>query len=99
VEEVVAGNCSVKWSSVPHAEYYTTFIKSDDGIEGTCNSTEPGCQFHCSCGYSYIMSVFAHNQAGPSPPGPLVNHTTCESFMFLNAESILTNMILTYLSS
>ncbi|KAL1249579.1 hypothetical protein QQF64_020584 [Cirrhinus molitorella] len=76
VEELVPGNCSVKWSAVPHAEYYTTFIKSDDGIEGMCNSTELYCQFHCHCGYSYIMSVFAHNQAGPSPPGPLVNHTT-----------------------
>ncbi|XP_056126688.1 fibronectin type III domain-containing protein 7 [Rhinichthys klamathensis goyatoka] len=96
VEEVVAGNCSVKWSSVPHAEYYTTFIKSDDGIEGTCNSTEPRCQFHCSCGYSYIMSVFAHNQAGPSPPGPLVNHTTlpcCPELTTVSAVSWETLMI------
>ncbi|XP_016113661.1 fibronectin type III domain-containing protein 7-like [Sinocyclocheilus grahami] len=76
VEELVPGNCSVKWSAVPHAEYYTTFIKSDDGIEGMCNSTELYCQFHCHCGYSYIMSVFAHNHAGQSPPGPLLNHTT-----------------------
>ncbi|XP_051962450.1 fibronectin type III domain-containing protein 7 [Xyrauchen texanus] len=76
VEEVVAGNCSVRWSSVPHAEYYTTFIKSDDGIEETCNSTQTSCHFYCRCGYSYIMSVFAHNQAGPSPPGPVLNYTT-----------------------
>ncbi|XP_067303453.1 fibronectin type III domain-containing protein 7 [Pseudorasbora parva] len=96
VEEVVAGNCSLNWSPVPQAEYYTTFIKSDDGIEGMCNSTEPRCQFNCSCGYSYIMSVFAHNQAGASPPGPLVNHTTlpcCPELTTVSAVSWETLMI------
>ncbi|KAI7794727.1 putative fibronectin type III domain-containing protein 7-like [Triplophysa rosa] len=76
VEEVVAGNCSVMWNSVPHAEVYTTFIKSDDGIEEMCNSSQTSCQFSCHCGYSYIMTVFAHNQAGSSPPGPVLNYTT-----------------------
>ncbi|KAA0706757.1 Fibronectin type III domain-containing protein 7 [Triplophysa tibetana] len=76
VEEVVAGNCSVMWNSVPHAEVYTTFIKSDDGIEEMCNSSKTSCQFSCLCGYSYIMTVFAHNQAGSSPPGPVLNYTT-----------------------
>ncbi|XP_043080820.1 fibronectin type III domain-containing protein 7-like [Puntigrus tetrazona] len=90
VEELVPGNCSVKWSAVPYAEYYTTFIKSDDGIEGMCNSTELYCQFHCYCGYSYIMSVFAHNHAGPSPPGPRLNHTTlpcCPDLVTVSAAS------------
>ncbi|XP_058618381.1 fibronectin type III domain-containing protein 7 [Onychostoma macrolepis] len=96
VEELVPGNCSVKWSAVPHAEYYTTFIKSDDGIEGMCNSTELYCQFHCHCGYSYIMSVFAHNHAGQSPPGPLLNHTTlpcCPALTTVSAASWETLMM------
>lgn len=96
VEEAVPGNCSVKWSSVPHADYYTTFIKSDDGIEGTCNSTNPFCQFYCNCGFSYIMSVFAHNHAGSSPPGPLLNHTTlpcCPELTTVSAVSWETLMI------
>ncbi|XP_026054944.1 fibronectin type III domain-containing protein 7-like [Carassius auratus] len=96
VEELVPGNCSVKWSAVPHAEYYTTFIKSDDGVEGMCNSTELYCRFHCHCGYSYIMSVFAHNHAGQSPPGPLLNHTTlpcCPALPTVSAASWETLMM------
>ncbi|XP_066529361.1 fibronectin type III domain-containing protein 7 [Hoplias malabaricus] len=76
VDEISAGNCSVVWSSVSYVNYYTAFIKRDDGIEETCNSTGTSCNFHCYCGYSYIMSVFANNQAGSSPPGPLLNQTT-----------------------
>ncbi|KAI4896050.1 hypothetical protein NFI96_015040, partial [Prochilodus magdalenae] len=76
VDETAAGNCSVIWSSVSYVDYYTAFIKRDDGIEETCNSTGTSCNFHCHCGYSYIMSVFAYNHAGSSPPGPVLNQTT-----------------------
>nr|XP_055044179.1 fibronectin type III domain-containing protein 7 [Misgurnus anguillicaudatus] len=76
VEETVAGNCSVMWNAVPHAEIYTTFIKSDDGIEKMINSSQTSCNFTCRCGYTYIITVFAHNQAGSSPPGPALNYTT-----------------------
>lgn len=76
VDTVSVGNCSVIWSSVSYVDYYTAFIKRDDGIEETCNSTGTSCNFHCQCGYSYIMSVFANNQAGSSLPGPVLNHTT-----------------------
>ncbi|TRZ00552.1 hypothetical protein DNTS_008546 [Danionella cerebrum] len=96
VEEPVPGNCSVKWSTVPLAQYYTTFIKSDDGIEVNCNSTSPFCQFFCNCGYSYIMSVFAHNLAGSSPPGSLLNHTTlpcCPELTKVSAVSWETLMV------
>ncbi|XP_036446665.1 fibronectin type III domain-containing protein 7 [Colossoma macropomum] len=76
VDEIAAGNCSVIWSAVSYVDYYTAFIKRDDGTEETCNSTGTSCNFNCHCGYSYIMSVFANNQAGSSPPGPVLNQTT-----------------------
>ncbi|XP_072553287.1 fibronectin type III domain-containing protein 7 [Salminus brasiliensis] len=76
VDEMPSGNCSVIWSSVSYVDYYTAFIKRDDGTEETCNSTGTSCNFHCHCGYSYLMSVFANNQAGSSLPGPVLNQTT-----------------------
>ncbi|XP_062871771.1 fibronectin type III domain-containing protein 7-like [Trichomycterus rosablanca] len=76
VNDLGNGSCSVSWNSVSYVDYYTTFIKRDDGIEEMCNSTGTSCDFSCHCGYSYIMSVFANNQAGASTPGPVLNQTT-----------------------
>lgn len=77
VDDMGSGNCSLSWTSVSYVDYYTAFSKRDDGIEERCNSTGTSCNFSCQCGYSYIMSVFANNQAGASPPGQVLNQTTC----------------------
>uniref|UniRef100_A0A667XFH5 Fibronectin type III domain containing 7 n=1 Tax=Myripristis murdjan TaxID=586833 RepID=A0A667XFH5_9TELE len=71
-----AENCTLTWNLVPHADNYTAYIKMDDGIEETCNTTGNSCNFHCQCGYTYQLSVFAYNEAGRSPPGEIFNHTT-----------------------
>ncbi|GAA6076391.1 fibronectin type III domain-containing protein 7 [Tachysurus ichikawai] len=76
VDDIGNGNCSLSWNSVSYAEYYTAFSKRDDGIEEMCNSTGTSCNFSCNCGYSFIMSVFANNQAGASPPGRVLNQTS-----------------------
>ncbi|KAG7323409.1 hypothetical protein KOW79_013111 [Hemibagrus wyckioides] len=76
VDDIGNGNCSLSWNSVSYAEYYTAFSKRDDGIEEMCNSTGTSCNFSCHCGYSFIMSVFANNQAGASPPGRILNQTS-----------------------
>ncbi|XP_030643216.1 fibronectin type III domain-containing protein 7 [Chanos chanos] len=76
MEEAVPGNCSVSWNAVPWAERYTAFVKRDDGTEEMCNSTDTDCSFHCRCGYTFLMTVFAYNQAGASPPGTVLNYTT-----------------------
>ncbi|KAL0966459.1 hypothetical protein UPYG_G00295540 [Umbra pygmaea] len=76
VEENVTGSCLVKWTAIPLVEFYTTFIKRDDGVEEICNTTDTSCSFQCTCGYSYITVVFAYNEAGSSPPGELLNYTT-----------------------
>ncbi|XP_017341938.1 fibronectin type III domain-containing protein 7 [Ictalurus punctatus] len=76
VDDIGRGNCSLSWNPVSYVDYYTAFSKRDDGIEEMCNSTGTSCNFSCHCGYSYILSVFANNQAGASPPGPLLNQTT-----------------------
>ncbi|KAM4629308.1 fibronectin type III domain-containing protein 7-like [Polymixia lowei] len=76
VTETEAGNCSLTWNAVPHADEYKAFIKTDNGSEEACNTTDNTCDFPCHCGYTYLMSVFAFNQAGSSPPGQLLNYTT-----------------------
>ncbi|XP_067086836.1 fibronectin type III domain-containing protein 7-like [Osmerus mordax] len=76
VEETQAGNCSVTWGPMPYADKYVAFIKRDDGIEERCNTTNTTCDFHCQCGYTFLMTVFAYNLAGGSPPGPVLNYTT-----------------------
>ncbi|XP_060792800.1 fibronectin type III domain-containing protein 7-like [Neoarius graeffei] len=76
VNDIGNGNCSLSWNSVSYVDYYTAFSKRDDGIEEMCNSMGTSCNFSCHCGYSYIMSVFANNQAGASPPGRILNQTT-----------------------
>ncbi|KAF5894692.1 fibronectin type III domain-containing protein 7-like, partial [Clarias magur] len=76
VDDLGSGICSLSWNSVSYVDYYTAFSKRDDGIEEMCNSTGTSCNFSCQCGYSYIMSVFANNQAGTSPPGQVLNQTT-----------------------
>ncbi|KAK1803271.1 hypothetical protein P4O66_004056 [Electrophorus voltai] len=70
------GNCSLVWNSTSYTDYYTAFFKRDDGMEESCNTTSTSCSFHCSCGYSYLLSVFSNNQAGTSPLGPVLNETT-----------------------
>ncbi|XP_030629000.1 fibronectin type III domain-containing protein 7 [Chanos chanos] len=76
VEEPTPGNCSVVWSTVPWVDYYIAYVKRDDGAEERCNTTHTSCHFQCMCGYTYLTTVFAYNQAGSSPPGPVVNYTT-----------------------
>lgn len=72
------GNCTLTWETVPYADSYEAFIKRSDGSERICNTTSNNCTFSCECGYTYLMSVFALNQAGRSPEGPVLNHTTCK---------------------
>ncbi|XP_055057194.2 fibronectin type III domain-containing protein 7 [Misgurnus anguillicaudatus] len=76
IEEPVAGNCSVMWSKDSWVDFYIAFVKRDDGLEEQCNTTATACQYSCICGYSYLTTVFAYNQAGPSPPGQILNYTT-----------------------
>lgn len=64
------------WSEVPWVNYYIAYVKSDDGLEENCNTTDRACHFQCKCGYTYLSTVFAYNQAGSSPPGQIVNYTT-----------------------
>ncbi|XP_056233720.1 fibronectin type III domain-containing protein 7-like isoform X2 [Seriola aureovittata] len=74
--ESTEGNCTLTWDTVPHADSYVAFIKRSDGGEETCNTTSNNCTYHCQCGYTYLMSVLAFNQAGASPPGKTLNYTT-----------------------
>ncbi|KAL2090271.1 hypothetical protein ACEWY4_014959 [Coilia grayii] len=76
LSEPEPGLCLADWDAVAMAESYVTFVKRDDGIEQSCNSSETSCNYTCLCGHTYIVSVYAYNQAGSSPPGPLVNYTT-----------------------
>ncbi|KAJ8376161.1 hypothetical protein SKAU_G00067410 [Synaphobranchus kaupii] len=76
VEEPVPGKCTVLWSMVPWVEYYKAFVKRDDGSEELCNTTSNTCDYHCQCGFTYFMNVFAYNRAGSSPPGHVLNYTT-----------------------
>ncbi|XP_066548544.1 fibronectin type III domain-containing protein 7 [Amia ocellicauda] len=76
IEEPNPGNLTVSWIRVTYAEYYVAFVKSDDGIEEQCNTTQTRCEFHCLCGFTYFVSVFAYNSAGQSPIGNVLNYTT-----------------------
>ncbi|KAJ8011602.1 hypothetical protein DPEC_G00059960 [Dallia pectoralis] len=76
IEEPAAGSCMVGWTETALVDYYTAFIKRDDGVEDFCNTTDTICHFQCLCGYAYLSTVFAYNEAGTSPPGELLNYTT-----------------------
>ncbi|XP_053178492.1 fibronectin type III domain-containing protein 7-like [Scomber japonicus] len=76
LEEPEEGNCTLTWDTVPHADAYAAYIKRGDGGEEICNTTSNNCTFHCQCGYTYLMSVFALNEAGSSPQGEILNYTT-----------------------
>uniref|UniRef100_A0A3Q3VL23 Fibronectin type-III domain-containing protein n=1 Tax=Mola mola TaxID=94237 RepID=A0A3Q3VL23_MOLML len=76
IMESSEGNCSLAWDTVPHAESYVAIIKRNDGSEENCNTTSNKCTYHCKCGYTFLMSVFALNQAGSSPEGQVLNYTT-----------------------
>ncbi|KAK6308775.1 hypothetical protein J4Q44_G00202380, partial [Coregonus suidteri] len=76
VEETKAGNCSVSWDAIPYTDTYMAFIKRDDGQEERCNTSSTSCNYHCQCGYTYLMTVFAFSLAGSSLPGPVLNYTT-----------------------
>lgn len=66
------------WNTVPYADRYKAFIKRADSVDETsCNTTSNNCTYQCECGYTYVMSVFALNQAGRSPEGKILNYTTC----------------------
>ncbi|XP_055779204.1 fibronectin type III domain-containing protein 7-like [Salvelinus fontinalis] len=90
VEETKAGNCSVLWDAIPYTDTYVAFIKRDDGQEERCNTSSTSCNYHCQCGYTYLMTVFAFSQAGSSPPGPVLNYTTlpcCPEDVFISLAS------------
>ncbi|XP_010900407.2 fibronectin type III domain-containing protein 7 [Esox lucius] len=90
VEETEAGNCSVSWDTMLYADTYVAFIKRDDGQEERCNTTSTSCNYHCQCGYTYLMTVFAFNLAGSSSPGPVLNYTTlpcCPEDVFISLAS------------
>ncbi|XP_063283409.1 fibronectin type III domain-containing protein 7 [Pelobates fuscus] len=70
------GNLTVSWSNVSLAEYYVVFVKSDDGLEVHCNTSQTVCYFPAECGFIYIMSVFAYSKVGQSPLGEILNYTT-----------------------
>uniref|UniRef100_A0A8C9Z6E4 Fibronectin type-III domain-containing protein n=1 Tax=Sander lucioperca TaxID=283035 RepID=A0A8C9Z6E4_SANLU len=74
--ESTEGNCTLTWGMVPHADSYVAFFKRGDGTEETCNTTSNNCKYHCLCGYTYLLSVFAYNEAGSSPQGQILNYTT-----------------------
>ncbi|XP_015268618.1 PREDICTED: fibronectin type III domain-containing protein 7 [Gekko japonicus] len=76
VEEAEPGNLSVSWSNVDLSDYYVVFVKSDDGLEVHCNTSQTQCYFQSDCGFTYFISVFAYNRAGQSPLGDIFNHTT-----------------------
>uniref|UniRef100_A0A3Q3S228 Fibronectin type III domain containing 7a n=1 Tax=Mastacembelus armatus TaxID=205130 RepID=A0A3Q3S228_9TELE len=76
VEQPSAGNCLLKWDEVLLVNYYVAFIKRDDGTENSCNTTETTCQFSCTCGYTYFVTVFPYNSAGSSPYSQVRNYTT-----------------------
>ncbi|XP_061594974.1 fibronectin type III domain-containing protein 7-like [Cololabis saira] len=73
--ETSEGNCTLTWNIVPHADSYEASIKRGDGVEETCNTTGNNCTYHCQCGYTYLMSVAAINQAGSRPEGGVLNYT------------------------
>ncbi|XP_039667581.1 fibronectin type III domain-containing protein 7-like [Perca fluviatilis] len=74
--ESTEGNCTLTWGTVPHADSYVAFFKRGDGTEETCNTTSNNCKYHCLCGYTYLLSVYAYNEAGSSPQGQILNYTT-----------------------
>ncbi|XP_017275873.1 fibronectin type III domain-containing protein 7-like [Kryptolebias marmoratus] len=69
-------NCTLMWNMVPYADGYEAFIKKADGSEEPCTTTGNNCTYHCQCGHTYLMSVFAYNQAGRSQEGKVLNYTT-----------------------
>uniref|UniRef100_A0A8C5QF79 Fibronectin type III domain containing 7 n=1 Tax=Leptobrachium leishanense TaxID=445787 RepID=A0A8C5QF79_9ANUR len=70
------GNLTVSWADVSLAEYYVVFVKSDDGLEVHCNTSQTVCFFPAECGFIYFMSVFAYSKVGQSPLGEILNYTT-----------------------
>ncbi|XP_029002496.1 fibronectin type III domain-containing protein 7-like [Betta splendens] len=89
LEDSTGGNCTLTWTTVPHAESYEAVVKGGGNDTG-CNTTGTGCTFQCECGYTYLMSVFALNPAGISPQGQVLNHTTlpcCPEGVLISAVS------------
>ncbi|NXY64623.1 FNDC7 protein, partial [Callaeas wilsoni] len=76
IEEDEPGHLLVSWSSVSFGHYYVVFVKSDDGLEVHCNTSNTQCHFQSDCGFTYFISVFAYNKAGQSPLGDVFNYTT-----------------------
>ncbi|XP_053106320.1 fibronectin type III domain-containing protein 7 [Hemicordylus capensis] len=76
IEEDEPGNLAVSWSDVNLGDYYVVFVKSDDGLEVHCNTSQTQCHFQSDCGFTYFISVFAYNKAGQSPLGDIFNYTT-----------------------
>ncbi|NXU39018.1 FNDC7 protein, partial [Drymodes brunneopygia] len=76
IEEDEPGHLLVSWSSISFGHYYVVFVKSDDGLEVHCNTSNTQCHFQSDCGFTYFISVFAYNKAGQSPLGDVFNYTT-----------------------
>ncbi|XP_078075310.1 fibronectin type III domain-containing protein 7-like [Mustelus asterias] len=76
IQEIRSGNLTVSWSPMSLTDYYTTFVKRDDGLEVMCNTSLTSCYFRSECGYIYFISVFSYNKVGQSPPGNVLNYTT-----------------------
>ncbi|XP_078417923.1 fibronectin type III domain-containing protein 7-like [Cetorhinus maximus] len=76
IQEIHSGNLTVSWSASPLSDYYTTFVKRDDGLEVMCNTSLRSCYFQSECGFIYFISVFSYNKVGQSPPGNVLNYTT-----------------------
>ncbi|GCB63905.1 hypothetical protein scyTo_0014696 [Scyliorhinus torazame] len=76
IQEIRSGNLTVSWSPSPLTDYYTTFVKRDDGLEVMCNTSLTSCYFRSKCGFIYFISVFSYNKAGQCPPGNVLNYTT-----------------------
>ncbi|XP_048845081.1 fibronectin type III domain-containing protein 7-like [Brienomyrus brachyistius] len=75
-EEAVSENCTIIWKEVFFVDYYKAFMRSHNENEELCNTTSNACSFHCKCGTTFFLTVFAFNLAGVSPPGPIINYTT-----------------------
>ncbi|XP_020385177.2 fibronectin type III domain-containing protein 7 [Rhincodon typus] len=76
IREIHSGNLTVSWSPSHLTDYYTAFVKRDDGLEVMCNTSLTSCSFQSECGFIYFISVFSYNKVGQSLPGNVLNYTT-----------------------
>lgn len=75
--EISDGNCQMTWEAVDYAAGYIANVLRSDSTLQECDTASPICSFTCECGYMYLMSVYAYNDAGESTPVKK-NFTTCK---------------------